>query len=239
MKKVYVLLFIIFLPIVSSGQVSVGVSAGSNISSMFINLRDLSTFKINPILGYNANILIEYKLNPALSISSWISLTQKGFNHHINYGPIQILDSAKDMTSRLTYIDLPIYLKFNASLNKMGFFYGIGPYLSYGIYGKIITNTTIDNNNLTITDKINWNKPRDYLKSEIVKEYGYNGIKRFDIGISALMGIRYNNFIFSASYKYGLKNIMWEYYQDEKMSNSSLSLSVGYFFINTTPTGQK
>jgi len=238
MKKIFVLFAVIFFPILSYGQFSVGISAGSNISTMSINLRDLSTFKVNPTLGYNANIIIEYKLNPALSIWSGLSITQKGFDQHINFQYSPNSDSTADMTSKLTYIELPIYLKFNTSLKKMDVFYGVGPYISYGIQGKIITNIT-GSNDITITDKVNWDKPKDYLKSELVKEYGYNDIKRLDIGITAMLGIKYNNFIMTASYKYGLNNIMWEYYQDEKMSNSSFSLSVGYFFIKPTPTRQK
>jgi hypothetical protein len=238
MKKILVLFTVICFPILSHGQFSVGISTGSNISTMSINLRDLSTFKINPIFGYNANLIVEYNLNPALSIWTGLSISQKGFNHHMNFRYSPNSDSTADMTSKLTYLELPVYLKFNTNFKRINVFYGIGPYFSYGLQGKITTNIS-GRNDLTITDKINWDKPRDYLKSDLVKEYGYNDIKRLDIGVTAILGLKYNSFMVTASYKYGLNNIMWEYYQDEKMSNSSLSLSVGYFFIKPTATKQK
>jgi hypothetical protein len=197
---------------------------------MSVNLRDLSTFKIKPILGFNGNLLLEYKFNPAFSISSGLSISQKGFNQHLNFRYSPNSDSNAYMTSKLLYLELPIYLKFNTNIKNIDIFYGIGPYISYGIQGTIST-TISGRNSLQTTDKIYWDKPRDYLNSELVKEYGYSDIKRFDTGVAALFGISFRNFIMSASYKYGLNNIMWEYYQDEKMSNSSLSMSVGYFFI--------
>jgi len=133
MKKILVLFAIIGFPIMSFGQFSVGISAGSNISTMFINLRDLSTFKINPTFGYNANLFVEYSLNQSVSIWSGLSISQKGFNQHIDFRYSPNSDSTADMTSKLTYLELPVYLKFNTNLKKMNVFYGIGPYFSYGL----------------------------------------------------------------------------------------------------------
>lgn len=231
MKKSIAISAFICLTLLSSGQLSVGVSAGSNISTMSIYLRDISTFRIQPVFGYNFNLIAEYKFKPGFSLLSGLSVTQKGFNQHIKYYYIPGVDSSADMTSRLTYLDLPIYLKFNTNLDKINLFYGVGPYISYGFNGKITTEIN-GSNNISITDKIKWDKPRDYIKSDLVKEYGYTDIQRLDFGIATILGIRRNNFIISASYEYGLKNIMWEYSQNEKMTNSSLSLSVGYFFDN-------
>ena len=228
MKKLIVSFIVICSTLISYGQLSVGVSAGTNISTMSIYLRDLSTFRINPIFGYNANIIADYKLNPTLSLWSGLSVSQKGFNQNIRYRYSYNSDSTAEMTSKLTYLELPIYLKFNTNLSKVNLFYGIGPYISYGFYGKITTEIT-GRNNVTVTDKMKWDKSFDYVKSDLVDSYGYANIKRFDFGIGTLVGLKYKNLFFTASYKYGLHNVMWEYYKDEKMSNSSLSFSVGYF----------
>jgi hypothetical protein len=162
---------------------------------------------------------------------SGLSFSQKGFIHNINFRYSPNSDSTSMMTSKLDYLELPMYLKFSSKFQKLNIFYGFGPYFAYGIHGKIVT--TISGMNETIvTDKINWDKPRDYLKSDLVKEYGYNDIKKSEIGISAIFGIKYKNFIITANYKYGLNNIMWEYYLDEKMSNTTLSFSFGYYLLN-------
>src|ERR1035437_4552183 len=237
MKKSIIFCALICTTLLSNGQLFIGITAGANLSTMSIYLRDLNTFRINPIFGYNVNFIAEYNLNSSLSLWSGLSINQKGFNQHIKYYYSPRVDSAADMTSRLTYLELPVYIKFNTRLNQINLFYGIGPYISYGLQGKITTEIAGRNcNDLSITDKISWDKPRDYIKSDLVREYGYTDIKRFDIGLSTILGVRYKNFIITASYKYGLNNIMWEYFQDEKMANSSLSLSVGYFFTkNSAP----
>jgi hypothetical protein len=111
----------------------------------------------------------------------------------------------------------------------MNFFYAIGPYFSYGIHGNIKTEIT-GRNDASYSDEIKWSKETDYITSDLVKEYGYTDIHRFDIGIGTMAGLKYNHYLLAVSYQFGIKNIMWEFSRDEKMSNASLSLSVGYMF---------
>jgi hypothetical protein len=230
MKKSIIFGLIICSTILSYGQLSVGISTGTNLSRMSVSLRDLSTFKINPTFGYNANLMVDYKINPSLSLSTGLSISRKGFNQHIKYFYMPGLDTTADMTSKLTYLELPIYLKFNTTINQISVFYGFGPYVAYGLYGKVTTEIT-GRKTENLVDKVKWDKSRDY-HSDLLNTYGYSNLKRFDFGVGTLIGLKYKNVIISASYQYGLKNLMWEFYQDEKMSNSSLSLSVGYFFDN-------
>ncbi len=237
MKESIIFCVLICTTLLSSGQLSVGISAGSNLSTMSVYLRDLSTFRINPVFGYNVNLIAQYKLNSSLSLWSGLTVNQKGFNQHIKYYYRPGLDSTADMTSKLTYLDLPIYLVFNTHLIQTNFFYGVGSYLSYGLQGKIITEIT-GRNDVSITDNMKWNKSYDYIKSDLVKSYGYTNLKRLDFGIGTMVGISVKNFILTASYKYGLNNIMWECFQDEKMANSSLSISIGYFFDKILATRQ-
>lgn len=229
MKKSIIFCALICITLLSNAQFSVGVSAGSNLSTMSVYRRDLNTFRINPVFGYNVNLIAQYKLNSSLALWSGLTINQKGFNQHIKYYIRPDLDSTADMTSRLTYLELPIYLIFNTSLNQTNLFYGLGPYISYGLHGKITTDI-VGRNNVSITDNIKWDKSYDYIKSDLVKSYGYTNLKRLDFGIGTMVGINVKNFVLTVSYKYGLSNIMWEYYQDEKMANSSLSISIGYFF---------
>jgi hypothetical protein len=230
MKKSIVCFVILFSSLVTFGQVSIGLSAGADLSTMYISLRDLNAFRIKPVAGYNAGIVLDLKLNDNISLWSGITVAQKGFNQHIKYyyAPPRV-DSTADMTSRITYIEIPVSLKFNTSLKNATLFYGIGPYVSYGIQGNIKTIIT-GRNNASFTDKITFDKIYNNINSDLVNSYGYTRIKRLDFGIGTMLGVKINNIILTASYKYGLHNLMWEYYQDEKMNNSSLSLSVGYMF---------
>jgi Outer membrane protein beta-barrel domain len=227
MKKLILLNIIILLSLTSKGQISIGVSAGSNLSSMSVFLRDRSTFRINPVFGYNVNLNVEYKFKSNLSLWTGMSLTQKGFNQHIKYFYSPRFDTTADIHSTLIYLEIPVYLKFNTNIKNIDLFYGFGPYVSYGIHGSITTEIT-GRNNLVITEKMKWDK--SYTYSDLINYYGYANLKRFDYGVGTMFGIKYRNIIAVASFKYGLHNVMWEYFQDEKMSNSSLSLSIGYIF---------
>lgn len=227
MKKLLILLSIVLLSLTSMAQMRVGISAGSNLSSMSVFLRDRSTFRINPIWGYNANLIIEYQFKSNFSLWSGISITQKGFNQHIKYFYSPRFDSTADIHSKLTYLEIPIYLKFNTSFKRVDLFYGFGPYIAYGIHGSIITEV-VGRNNATLTEKMRWNKTYNY--SDLVNYYGYGRLRRPDCGVGTMVGLRYKNAIATASYKYGLINEMWEFFQDERMSNSTLSISIGYIY---------
>lgn len=227
MKKIIVILPIILVTLTVNGQFSVNISAGPNLSSMSVFLRDRSTFRINPILGYNANLNIEYKFKSNFSLWTGMSLTQKGFNQHIKYFYSPRIDSTADINNKLTYLEVPIYLKFTTSFKRMDLFYGFGPYIAYGIHGSINSEIT-GRKNVALTEKMLWDK--SYTYSELINYYGYGRLKRFDCGLGTMFGIRYKNVIAFASYKYGLINEMWEFFQYERMSNSSLSISIGYSF---------
>src|SRR4030043_2471702 len=108
MKKSIIFSLVICSTLLSYGQLSVGISTGTNISSMSVSLRDLNTFKINPTFGYNANVIVDYKINPSLSLSTGLSISSKGFNQHIKYFYMPGLDTTADMTCKLTYLKLPI-----------------------------------------------------------------------------------------------------------------------------------
>jgi hypothetical protein len=227
MKRSIIFLYLVSMALSSSAQLSIGLSGGPNVSTMSVYLRDLSTFRIKPVFGYNANLIADYRFNSKLSLLSGISVTQKGFVQQINFRYSPNSDSTATITNKLVYLQVPVYLKFTSGFDKVDLFYAIGPFIAYGIQGKITTDIT-GRKNLAVTDIINWDKPRDFIKSELVKEYGYSGIKRFDFGLGSMIGLKSKNIILAVSYQYSLHNIMWEYYQDEKMSNSSLSFSIGY-----------
>jgi len=226
MKKSIIFLALLSSTILSSGQVSIGLSAGSTLSSMSVNLRDLSTFRIKPKFGLNFNLIADINLNSNLGLTTGLSFTQKGFKHFLNVENSPF--PAAEMISTMNYLELPVYLKVHTSLTKVNFFYGIGPYFSVGLNGNVSTKTfePVDS---SYTTEIKWNKA-PFDENNLPYISGYTKLKRFDIGIGNMVGINYKQLFFTLEYKFGLKNIMSEYYLDEKMSNTSLSLSVGYMF---------
>jgi hypothetical protein len=226
MKRLIVLCIIIYFGSLSYGQISIGLSAGPTLSSMSVNLRDLSTFKIKPKSGFNFNLIADINLNSSLALTTGLSFTQKGFKQtlYTEYSPF----TSAEMISHMNYLEIPVYIKIHTNTTKVKFFYSVGPYFSYGLNGKVSTNI-FEPADSSYTVDIKWSKaPSD--ENNLPNTYGYTKIKRFDFGIGNMVGMKYKQLFLSLDYRYSFNNIMWEYYLDEKMSNSSLSLSVGYMF---------
>ncbi|MBI5009436.1 MAG: PorT family protein [Bacteroidia bacterium] len=227
MKKLIIFFVICYFTLPVSGQITAGISAGPGFSTMSVHLRDLSTFRINPIVGLNLNILADIKINSSLSASTGISFSQKGFRQtlYTQYSPF----TSAEMTSRINYLEIPLYIKIKTNLAKVNFFYGVGPCFSYGLNGSVSTHTygSVDS---SYTVDIKWEKTIQPDENNLPDTYGYTSIKRFDFGIGNMVGLTYKKLFLSLDFRYSLKNIMWEYYLDEKMSNSVLSLSAGYYF---------
>ena len=226
MKRQIVLFAFIYFTSISFGQVSIGLSAGSTLSSVSVDLRDLSTFKIKPKFGYNFNFIADINLNSNLALTTGLSFTQKGFKHtlYTEYTPFK----SAEMTSDINYLEIPIYIKIHTSLTNVNFFYSVGPYFSYGLDGKVSTNIfePVDS---SYTVDIKWSN-KFSNENNLPNTYGYTKIKRFDFGIGNMVGVKYKQLFLTLDYRYSFNNIMWEYYLDEKMSNSTLSLSAGYMF---------
>jgi hypothetical protein len=227
MKKLIAIFIICYFALPLHSQISVGISAGPSLSTMSVHLRDLSNFRIKPIVGLNFNFIADIKLTSSLSLSSGMSFSQKGFRQtlYYQYSPF----TSAEMTSHINYLEIPVYIKINTNLPGVNFFYGVGPYFSYGLNGKVATLITgsVDS---SYTKEIKWAKSRGFMESDLPNTYGYTSLKRLDYGIGNMVGLKYKHLFLTLDYRYSLKNIMWEYYLDEKMSNSSLSLSAGYIF---------
>ena len=226
MKKLLIFFVICYFTLPVSGQITTGISAGRGFSTMSVHLRDLTTFRIKPIVGLNLNFIADFKLSSSLSLSTGLTFSQKGFRQtlYTQYSPF----TSAEMTSNINYLEIPLYIKINTNLTKVNFFYGVGPYFSYGLSGNVSTHTygSVDS---SYTEDIKWTKSGGFDDKNLPDTYGYTSIKRFDFGIGNMVGLKYKKLFLALDYRYSFKNIMWEYYLDE-MSNSVLSLSAGYNF---------
>ena len=159
MKRLIVLCAIIYSTSLSYGQISIGLSAGSTFSSMSVDLRDLTTFKIRPKAGFNFNFIADINLNSSLSLSTGLSFSQKGFSQtlYTQYSPF----TSAEMKTNINYLEIPVYLKIRTNLTKVNFFYGVGPFFSYGLNGKVSTNTFEPVDSSYAVD-IKWSKSSPY-----------------------------------------------------------------------------
>ncbi len=106
----------------------------------------------------------------------------------------------------LNYLEVPAYITYLHPSSSGSLFVGLGPYIAYGIGGKI--------------------------KSDgfSIKSFGENngGYKRFDLGLGASVGYLMNNGLsFHLSYEMGLANVVYAS-QDYTAKNRTISLNIGY-----------
>ena len=110
----------------------------------------------------------------------------------------------------LNYLEVPIIPEYRFSTGMGNICAGLGPYFAYGIGGKSNGESSFGENN--------------------------GGYKRFDAGISFLLGYKLNTGVaFGLSYDLGLANNIYPD-QDVKSHNRSFSINLGYevgrLFVN-------
>jgi len=99
---------------------------------------------------------------------------------------------------------------------------GLGGFVNYGVGG-----TSTQTTRLTMPDGEE-NIIVEKLKAFKKEDDGGAGLKKFDVGASALAGVKFNNGLFAnVGYQHSFTNISEG---EGKYKNQGLQLSVGYFF---------
>ena len=101
MKKLVIFFVICYFTLPVSGQITAGISAGPSFSTMSVHLRDLTTFRIKPIVGFNLNFIADIKLNSSLSLSTGMSFSQKGFRQTLYYPIFSLYIGGNDNSYKL------------------------------------------------------------------------------------------------------------------------------------------
>lgn len=112
--------------------------------------------------------------------------------------------------TRLLYLVVPVYALYRHELPGKGLvFGGLGPYVGYGLSGKVKYTYNGQTTSFDAFDKAN------------------GGFRRFDGGLAFTAGYQLPSSLqFRLAYELGLANI--ETSSDNKTKNRALSLSVGY-----------
>ena len=112
--------------------------------------------------------------------------------------------------TNLSYIEVPLYALYQAKLSGGKIFGGIGPYLGYGVIGKIKST----NNGQT---------------SSVDAFTQTGGFKRFDAGLAATAGYKTSQGLgFSLGYELGLANIAVRNAGGDKTKNRGFSFNISY-----------
>ncbi len=185
---------------------------GLNLSNM-LSRNDEETFsedfKMNP--GFHVGTGLDYPLTDMVSVESGLFVNTKGYR-------IKKEDSGAKVNGKLNlyYLDLPVSVKGNFSLDENAkAFLAAGPYIGLGIIGR--TRFTIEYQGETNTEKEN-------------VEWGDDGIKRLDYGLTVGTGMEVENIYFGVSYDYGLANLSSRSESGYKLKHRILKFTLGYSF---------
>jgi hypothetical protein len=226
-------------------QIKLGISGGLDYASMNVKFQYLSDFGIKGIPAYHFGLTTVHPIKENLFITADLLFSKKGFiqsiSQHYAHPWSGFSDSLTEFKVPLYYIELPILMEFKVKFEKINIFFGFGPYIEYGIDGKVTLNIQstmkapgyTHSTSLNYSENVHWNKypfNSNNFGKIIVDDYGYTKIRRFDYGSTVRFGIGFSSFILNAECKYGFANLMWTYRKYEKMNNRSLGLSLVYFF---------
>ena len=226
MKKIYLLAMAALFTTAAFSQVKWGVQATGNLGTARLNSDYDGFFKKTLAPGFGAGIVSEASLTNKLSLRTSLSLLQKGSKMKTAFdmgdGDNGSFFPSATMINKLYYGELPVSLTYNVPMGTGKLFFGAGPSVGYGLFGK---------SKVTSTDPFNPGQKEtqsfDAFKKE---EDGGAGYKRFDFSANAIAGFQWKSgFYVNAGYLLGFSNII-DAEDGQSYKNRSLQLSVGYFF---------
>jgi len=237
MKKI-VLFVLLSLGLTSTyAQISFGILAGGRAATQWKESeRDNEKKKFFPQwhAGVAADIplLGRFYLQPQLLVSVKGSHTEgKDQDSSVSFV------SEWSAKGRLTYLELPVNVLYKQPLGQGKLIVGAGPYIAYGLGGKVRTSGRYQNGEtFNVGTEVRFEHKKQYTFGEPF-QYSYH--KPFDAGLNFIAGYELSNGLcFQVSYSLGLTNItpsdaMLDDGTTEitwgDVKNRYLALSVGYF----------
>jgi len=214
-KMSALLAFTILFSGVAWSQVTFGIRSGVNFQS--INGKDIGGNKLDNTLTvrFHLGTDIEVPLASDFYFQPGLLFRTKGTSD----------DEGK---FNLGYIELPLHLLYKPQYGKGKLIIGLGPFIAYGVTGKIKPETSTD-----IDIKFKSNLTTEELLSEFEGEVFY--LKGFDAGADIFFGYQFAfNLYLQIDAQLGILN-MWPNYENDEndesvFRNTGFGLSAGYRF---------
>jgi hypothetical protein len=199
------------------GKISAGILGGVNFQNL--NGKDYKGDQLENDLmtGFHAGINIQIPLAPEFYFQPGLLFSTKGAK--------KTSDGVTN-TTNLSYIEMPLNLVYKALLGKGYFMLGLGPYLGYGIAGKVKS----EGGGSTLERDIEFTSVVEIDDPDTVPYY-----KAFDAGGNIFFGYELASGIFAQmNAQLGMLKINPEYkiLTDDKSSikNTGFGFSLGYRF---------
>lgn len=202
-------------------KMSFGILGGVNFQNL--NGKDASGDKLENemILGYHAGVNVQIPIAPQFYFQPGLIFSIKGAQN--NYS---VLGVDFTSTTKLSYVEMPLNLVYKAMLGNGYFMLGFGPYIGYGIGGKVVT----EGGDISLDQDIEFQNVVETTDDMTVPYY-----KALDFGGNIFAGYEMSNGIFAQfNTQLGMVKINPEYkiLSDDKsiVKNTGFGLSLGYRF---------
>lgn len=203
-------------------QVSFGLKAGfsaANVSSR-ISPPEGDEMKADTKLrpAFHAGAIVDISLADYFSFQPGLFYSSKGYKAEVMTTDINGEEVPITVTSHLNYLELPLNVLYKVPMGNGKFFGGFGPYLAYGIGGKVKAKN--ENTGVAAEVDVKFKNESSVTSNEVY-------VKPFDAGANITAGYELDmGLLFSANFSLGLLNTSPYQYQKER--NYYFGISVGY-----------
>ena len=222
MEKLTKLLIVVLIiaSVSESYAQSFGIKAGFNLSNMLIKDDDETysdEYKMKP--GFHVGAIVQFPITGIFSFETGLLLSTKGLKSETE----ETFDGETIKykgTMILYYIDIPLMAKLTFDVGKVSVFGELGPYLSFGLSGKLKTEFSYKGDTDSDSEDIEWGSDKEN-----------DMLKRLDYGLTAGVGIVIINTVqLGLAYDLGLANISTITEGGSNIKNRVFRISVGYKF---------
>lgn len=202
-------------------KMSFGILGGVNFQNL--SGKDAGGDKLTNemIIGYHAGVNVQIPIAPQFYFQPGLIFSTKGAKNNSS-----ILGVDYTTTTKLSYVEMPLNLVYKAMLGNGYFMLGFGPYVGYGIAGKVVT----EGGSISLDQDIEFQNVVETTDDMTVPYY-----KALDFGGNIFAGYEMSNGIFAQfNTQLGMVKINPEYkiLSDDKsiVKNTGFGLSLGYRF---------
>ena len=198
-------------------KLSFGVLGGINFQNLNGKDADGDKLENDLIIGFHVGVNIQVPIVPEFYFQPGLLFSTKGAKN---------TSGSLTGTTKISYIELPLNLVYKAMLGNGYVMLGFGPYIGYGIGGKV----KVEGGAVTIENDIEFKNVVEIGDDPLTPYY-----KAFDVGANLFAGYEMSSGRFAQiNTQFGLLKINPEnkYIADDKTSvkNVGFGLSLGYRF---------
>lgn len=243
MKRITLLIAVLFLTASAYGQVSVGPKGGVNFSKVIFGDFDEQWTEFDDPLhtGFNAGIGADFGINDNFSLYTELIWTQKGTEYEaagvVNDPLVGSVNTRTETDVTLNYIELPLLLRLKVG-GMAKFYLNAGPTVGYWINGSVDSHTDSQDFESEIEikdrDEITGTETGTVLANEDVNRLEFGGA----VGAGTFFDLQKGKINIDLRYGIGFTPFFENNEgNDDTWRNSVLSISLGYFFELGGATG--